>query len=182
MFQLTAFLILSIPLILLSWKSLKRKRSHGFYRFFSWEAILVLFIFKVEFWFYNPLSINQIFSWILLFSSVWFVLAGIITLKKKGKQQNIRQDENLYAFEKTSELVTEGIYKYIRHPLYSSLLILTWGIYLKQPDLILIFVAAFASVLLYLTARADENECISYFGKSYQKYMKKTKRFIPFMF
>jgi len=177
-----AFFILSIPIIVLSWKSLKTKGSHGFYRFFSWEAILVLLVFKIEFWFTNPFSLNQIVSWILLFISIGFVLAGVMTLKKKGKQQNIRQEENLYVFEKTSELVTSGIYKYIRHPLYSSLFLLTWGILFKHPDWILLNVAIFASVFLFLTARADEKECISFFGNSYRKYMRTTKRFIPFIF
>lgn len=177
-----AFVILSIPIIVLSWESLKTKGSHGFYRFFSWEAILVLLIFKVEFWFADPFSWHQIISWILLFISIWFVLIGVITLKKKGKQQNIRQEENLYGFEKTSELVTSGIYKYIRHPLYSSLLLLTWGIYLKTLDWILFVVAFFASVSLHLTARADEKECISFFGDCYRNYMRTTKRFIPFIF
>jgi len=177
-----AFVLLSIPVFLISLKSLKTKGSHGFYRFFSWEAILVLFIFKIKFWFTDPFSWHQILSWILLFVSLWFVFAGIITLKKKGRQQNIRQEENLYAFEKTSELVTTGIYKYIRHPLYSSLFLLAWGIFLKKPDLILLHLTIFASSFLYLTARADEKECINYFGEEYREYMKKTKRFIPFLF
>ena len=103
-------------------------------------------------------------------------------MKKKGKQQNIRQEENLYGFEKTSKLVTSGIYKYIRHPLYSSLFLLTWGILFKHPDWILLNVAIFASVFLFLTARADEKECIKYFGENYRDYMKRTKRFIPFLF
>ena len=176
------FILLSIPILVISWKSLKTKGSHGFYRFFSWEAILVLLIFNIEYWFADPFSLNQISSWILLFISLWFVLAGTIALKKYGKQKQIRSEEKLYAFEKTSELVQTGIYKYIRHPLYSSLLLLTWGIFLKHPDWILLLVAVFASSFLYLTARADENECTYYFGEIYREYMKKTKRFIPFLF
>ena len=129
-----AFIILSVPILFVSRKSLKIKGSHGFYRFFSWEAILVLLIFKIEYWFVNPFSWHQIVSWVLLFASIWFVSSGTITLKRKGKQKNIRQKENLYAFEKTSELVTTGIYKYIRHPLYSSLILLGWGTYFKKPD------------------------------------------------
>lgn len=181
MAYLIAFIILSVPILLISRKSLKTKGSHGFYRFFSWEAILVLLIFKIEYWFVNPLSWHQIISWIFLFSSLCFVLAGIITLKRKGKQKNIRADENLYGFEKTSELVTTGIYKYIRHPLYSSLILLTWGIYLKKPDWILVHVALFATLFLFLTALSDEKECIQYFGDKYKEYMKQTKRFIPYL-
>ncbi|WP_167608724.1 methyltransferase family protein [Maribellus sediminis] len=179
---LLAFILVSLPVLLISWKSLKAKGSHGFYRFFSWEAILVLLIFKIEFWFKDPFSWNQIISWILLFSSLYFVLAGTVMLKKKGQQKKERREENLYAFERTSKLVTTGIYKYIRHPLYASLLLLAWGAYLKQPDWILIHITIFASSFLYLTARADEKECIAYFGAEYEDYMKVTKRFIPFLF
>jgi len=182
MIYLAAFLVLSIPIVLVSWKTLKTKGSHGFYRFFAWEAILVLLIFKIEYWFTDPFSWHQILSWILLFSSLYFVFAGTFTLKKKGKQQNIRDEENLYGFERTTEVVTSGIYRYIRHPLYASLLLLAWGTFLKQPDWILLHVVIIASLFLYLTARADEKECITYFGDKYVEYMKTTKRFIPFIF
>lgn len=182
MIYAVAFLVLSIPIVLLSWKSLKDRTSHGFYRFFSWEAILVLLIFNIEFWFTELYSLHQIFSWILLLISIWLVLTGTTALKKYGKQKQSRNEENLYAFEKTSELVQTGIYKFIRHPLYSSLLFLAWGTFLKRPDWILLHVAVFSSFFLYLTARADEKECIDYFGDNYRNYMKKTKRFIPFIF
>jgi protein-S-isoprenylcysteine O-methyltransferase Ste14 len=39
-----------------------------------------------------------------------------------------------------------------------------------------------ATVFLSLTARADEAECIKFFGTAYEDYMKKTKRFIPILF
>lgn len=182
MSYLIAFIVLSIPVLWLSWKSLKTKGSHGFFRFFSWEAILILLIFKIEYWFTDPLSWHQILSWILLFVSLYMVIAGFVTLQKKGKQKQIRTEENLYDFEKTTELVTTGIYCYIRHPLYASLFFLAWGAYLKQPDWILLHVVIFASSFLYLTARADEKECKAYFGDEYSDYMKRTKRFIPFIF
>ena len=37
-------------------------------------------------------------------------------------------------------------------------------------------------VFLVFTARADESECIQFFGSAYNEYMKKTKMFIPFVF
>lgn len=94
----------------------------------------------------------------------------------------MREDKNLYAFEKTVELVDHGIFGYIRHPLYSSLIFLTWGILLKNPSLSLIVVAAFSTAFLYLTAISDEKECVRFFGDKYLNYMKRTKRFIPFLF
>jgi protein-S-isoprenylcysteine O-methyltransferase Ste14 len=88
----------------------------------------------------------------------------------------------LLAFEKTSALVTTGIYRHIRHPLYSSLLLLIWGAFFKSPTWLGAGLALAASLCLILTAKADEVECINYFGESYREYMKKTKKFIPFLF
>jgi len=182
MTYLIAFVVMSIPIVIISWKSLKHRKSHGFYRFFCWEAMLVLLVFNIEYWFKNPFSVNQVISWFLLLTSLWLVFAGMFNLKRHGKQKTSRKQEGLYTFENTSELVKSGIYKYIRHPMYSSLLILTWAIYLKNPDRILLPVAVISSLFLLLTAFADEKECIDYFGDDYKEYMKNTKRFIPLLF
>jgi protein-S-isoprenylcysteine O-methyltransferase Ste14 len=179
--NLVLFVILSIPVLIISWRTLFNTRSHGFYRFFSWECIIWLFIANYKYWFLNPLSIQQIFSWIFLFWSAYAVIAGVLLLKKSGKPIHDRADGKLFRFEKTSEVVDHGIFRYIRHPLYSSLLFLTWGIFLKNPTGILFLIAVSATVFLFLTAISDEKECLEYFGKSYSEYKKRSKRFIPFI-
>lgn len=85
-------------------------------------------------------------------------------------------------FEKTTALITGGIYAHIRHPLYSSLLLLAWGISFKAPSLPGVLLAHVSTTFLIATARADEAECIRFFGDEYQEYMRTTKRFIPFLF
>jgi protein-S-isoprenylcysteine O-methyltransferase Ste14 len=178
---LIVFGILSIPIIILSWRTFFNPKSHGFYRFFSWECILWLFASNYNVWFDNPFSIIQVISWILLFISIFLVIAGVILLKKAGKPVNSRDDEALFEFEKTSELVETGIFKYIRHPLYSSLIFLTWGIFLKNPSIFLFAIACLSTTFLYTTAICDEKECIRYFGNQYREYMKRTKKFVPFL-
>lgn len=179
--RIIVFGILSLPVVFLSWRTLFAVESHGFYRFFSWECVLWLFVSDYKLWFDDPLSIRQIFSWIFLFLSVYLVVAGVLLLKKKGKPLKNRDEKELFQFEKTSELIDQGIFKYIRHPLYSSLLFLTWGIFLKNIDTSLLFVAVSSSLFLFFTAIFDEKECIKYFGNQYAEYMKRTKRFIPFI-
>lgn len=110
------------------------------------------------------------------------MIVGALTLKKKGNQSKSRNEEELYAFEKTSKLVDTGIYKYIRHPLYSSLIFLTWGIYLKNITISLTIISILSTILLFITARFDEKECIYYFGDEYKEYMKKSKMFVPLIF
>ena len=91
-------------------------------------------------------------------------------------------EPQLLAFEKTSTLVTTGIYRYIRHPLYSSLFLLAWGVFFKASTWIGGILAAAATVLLYVTARADEAECLQFFGSAYHNYMSRNKRFLPYVF
>jgi protein-S-isoprenylcysteine O-methyltransferase Ste14 len=177
-----AFGILSLPIIILSWRTLFNIKSHGFYRFFSWECITWLLVSNLKYWFNHPFSIQQLFSWIFLLFSVYLVISGVLLLKKAGKSDQNRDDKALYQFEKTAELIDTGIYKYIRHPLYASLLFLTWGIYLKQPTALLLIVALISTLFLFLTALFDEKECMLYFGDNYRDYRKRTKRFIPFIF
>ncbi len=84
------------------------------------------------------------------------LLLGIYQLRRDGKPGEQRQDDELYAFERTSQLVTGGIYRFIRHPLFCSLLLLTWGIACKDLHLGTLVLALLASALLYLAARRDE--------------------------
>lgn len=183
MLNLFIFIAISIGLIYISRASLRAPRSHGFYRFFAWECIAALFVLNLDVWFLDPLAWHQLISWFLLIVCTVILIVGVRTLSTRGQPVARRETEpQLLAFEKTSALVTSGIYRYIRHPLYSSLFFLTWGIFFKAltwPGLIL---AVAATLLLLATARADEAECLRYFGSAYQTYMTHTKRFVPFLF
>ncbi len=180
--QLAAFAIASIPVVWISWRSIRSVKNHGFYRFLAWECILWLFILQVSVWFRQPLAWHQVISWVLLFGCCYPVLDGVYQLKKAGKANKNRDDSSLYTFESTTRLVTTGIFRYIRHPMYSSLMILAWGIAMKQPTIHALLVALLANVLVVLTGIMEEAEDIAFFGDSYREYMKKTKRFVPWIF
>jgi protein-S-isoprenylcysteine O-methyltransferase Ste14 len=181
--KLIAFVVLSAGLVYLSRASLRAPRSHGFYRFFAWEFILALFLLQVDHWFEQPFSWHQLISWFLLVICLVPLAFGVQSLVTQGKPLKGRQDEpQLLAFEKTSTLVTSGIYRYIRHPLYSSLLFLAWGIFYKAPSWLALLLTLLATVFLFLTALADEAECLRFFGSPYRDYMQRSKRFVPFIF
>jgi len=181
-FKLIVFILASIGIIYISRASLPHPRTHGFYRFFAWEAILVLAVLNIDHWFDDPFSPWQIVSWLLLVVSLFLVVQSIQLLRLVGKPDKQRQDEALLEIEKTSQLVTIGAYRYIRHPLYSSLLFLTWGIFFKLPSIAGGILAVIATIFLVLTAKAEEAENIHYFGNSYAEYMHRTKMFVPYLF
>ena len=183
MIQIVVFIIASVCFVSISRNMLFRPRSHGFYRFFAWECILALVLMNAPHWMKNPFaSFCQFISGLLLLVSIFLVVHGVHLLKVIGKPNQNRSDAELLAFEKTSHLVTVGAYKYIRHPLYSSLLFLAWGAFFKHPSVLALFLALTASLFLVITARKDESECLQFFGPAYQAYMQETKKFIPFLF
>lgn len=181
MIKLIAFAIGTVLLAYISRRSLQLPRSHGFYRFFAWESILGLILLNISRWETTPFAPHQLISWTLLFLSVFLVAHGVRLLQVVGRPNEERTDNELLPFEKTTRLVTVGVYKYIRHPLYASLLFLAWGAFLKDITMPSLFLAVTASLFLLLTAKSDESECLRHFGSEYRVYMQKTKMFIPFL-
>lgn len=181
--KIIVFVIVSALLLFISRASLRSAGSHGFFRFFAWEAILALFLLNVNFWFRDPFAWHQLIAWTLLMASLIPLGFGVHELRKRGKPAAQRAGEPaLLGFEKTTELVASGIYGFIRHPLYSSLLLLAWGIFFKFPSWPGGGLAGLSTLFLVLTARADERECLKFFGPAYQEYTRKTRMFIPFLF
>jgi protein-S-isoprenylcysteine O-methyltransferase Ste14 len=132
--RLAALLVGTLCLVYVSRASLFVPRSHDFYRLFAWEAILGLALLNVGQWFRDPLGWHQLISWPLLVDSALLVVFGARSLEQLGQPDSQRKDVPLVAFEKSTTLVTTGIYRTIRHPLYSSLLFLALGISCKAPS------------------------------------------------
>jgi hypothetical protein len=183
MARLIAFAFSSVGIVLLSRKSLRDPRSHGFFRFFAFEAILGLVLVNLKRWYRDPLSARQLASWALLTASAPLAGHGFYLLRVVGKPRaGLEGTENLLpGFENTSQLVTVGAYRFIRHPLYSSLLGLTWGVFLKDPSRRGALLAILASVSLLATARAEESENARRFGPAYADYARRMRMLIPFV-
>ena len=79
-------------------------------------------------------------------------------------------------------LVTTGVYRYIRHPQYTGLLLLSLSMILNWatiPLLVLYPVIVFMYVRL---AKREEQDMLKEFGHEYKIYMNRTKRFIPYIY
>ena len=76
--------------------------------------------------------------------------------------------------------VTGGIYNFIRHPQYVSLVICSFGLLLLWPRYIVLL--SFIAMLFayYFLAKVEENECEEKFGQTYIEYKNKTNMFLPF--
>jgi protein-S-isoprenylcysteine O-methyltransferase Ste14 len=172
--NLTAVITGTVVIISFSWfYSVKHGRYHGIPRFFAFESIFLLVLLNIKIWFHDPLSLNQIISWLLLILSVYFGLAGFILLKGNGKSNR--------NFEETTVLVKSGVYSLIRHPLYFSLFLLGTGVMMKNPGIPAVTLSVVNLIAVWITAQTEEKEMIIKFGEQYKEYMKETKMFIPFI-
>lgn len=86
------------------------------------------------------------------------------------------------ATRKEHKLVTRGIYRWIRHPLYTigSSFIISFGIMADNW-----FIAAFgilAFILMASRTPKEEANLIEKFGDEYREYMKRTGRYLPRLF
>ena len=170
----------SVLIVWVSRRSLLHPASHGFYRFFAFEAILASVVLNAPHWFVDPFGPRQLVSWFLLIVSVVLVVAGVVLIRQSGSRQPI-EGSPTFNWENTEGLVTTGVYRYIRHPMYSSLLFLTLGTLLKFVSTSTLVLAGVASLALAATAKAEETENVARFGQEYRDYMQRTSRFVPFL-
>jgi protein-S-isoprenylcysteine O-methyltransferase Ste14 len=172
--ELALLLVGTGALLVVSWRvSLKAGRLHGIYRFFSFESILILGLLNWRYWFVDPFSEHQILSWILLVGSIFPAVLGYRTLQAFGQPQK--------QFENTQSLVRNGIYRYIRHPMYLSLMLLGTGVCLKDPSSISVVLGVINIGALVATALKEETEMLGKFGSDYMTYMNQSKMFIPYV-
>lgn len=161
--------------------SLRHPKSHGFYRFFAWELMLIIVVMNMDGWYYSPPTLDQDISGILMELSLLFAIVSYLSLRRFGRQDESRNDIPLLEFEKTTVLVTYGLYGYIRHPMYNSLILLDWGLFFKRMSWPSGLIAFLACLFLVLAALAEELENTRFFGEKYREYMRRTKRFVPFL-
>jgi protein-S-isoprenylcysteine O-methyltransferase Ste14 len=177
-----AFALVTLALLYIFRRSIRRPESHGFFRFLAWEAIVGLVLLHAPLWFLDWYSAHQMVSWILLIASLFPLVLGVRALRRRESGAGIaRTEPELFGFERTGRLITGGVFKYIRHPMYCSLLLLAWGVFFKSPSAVAGLLASAVTVFLFLAARADERECIAAFGEDYRSYMHETKMFIPYV-
>ena len=177
------FVVVSSVLLYLSRGAITRPRSHGFYRFFAVECIFGLIWINLPVWGDDPLlAPSQFVAQLLLLTSVWLPLHAVRRLRRHGRPSSaVRMDMALLGFEKTTRLVTTGAFRYIRHPMYTALLCLAWGVFLQRFSWLALLLVLASSALIFITAEREEKECLAHFGDAYRDYMRRTRRFVPYL-
>lgn len=76
-------------------------------------------------------------------------------------------------------LVTTGLYRLLRHPQYTGLLLFTLGWILHWPSLVSLALWPLLAAAYFWLARHEERDAETEFGEAWRQYPGNTKRFIP---
>jgi protein-S-isoprenylcysteine O-methyltransferase Ste14 len=172
--ELLLLVVLSGLAVAASMHAWRTHQTYGYFRFLAFESLAALIVSNVGHWFHEPLSLRQILSWMILAGSTVLAIHGVKLLRSVGRARS-------RVMEDTQTVVQTGVYRYIRHPLYASLLFFGWGVFCKGLDLLSFLLALTATTFLIVTARYEERFNIAYFGSAYAEYMKRTKMFVPLL-
>jgi protein-S-isoprenylcysteine O-methyltransferase Ste14 len=78
------------------------------------------------------------------------------------------------------KLVTHGPYRWVRHPMYTSLFLMGLGFLLLTANgMVGGLMLASVALLVWVRLRGEENLLIDTFGEQYREYMQRTGRFLP---
>jgi protein-S-isoprenylcysteine O-methyltransferase Ste14 len=114
--------------------------------------------------------------------SIGFMILAVLLLLRTFKDLGKQYSPTLQIFEYHG-LITSGIYKYVRHPMYLTALLLLIAQSLSLPNRIGLGSNAIAfGLLLFLRIPAEEKMLIKEFDMEYKKYMERTAKLVPFVY
>jgi protein-S-isoprenylcysteine O-methyltransferase Ste14 len=79
-------------------------------------------------------------------------------------------------------LVTDGIYKWVRHPQYVGLFLVSVGLLIQWPTIATLASWPILMGVYYRLAKREEREMEMRFGENYLSYSKRVRGFFPFGF
>jgi protein-S-isoprenylcysteine O-methyltransferase Ste14 len=112
---------------------------------------------------------------------VIFLIGGLITaiVARKTLARNWSGNVEL---KEDHQLITTGVYKYIRHPIYTGVSFMGLGTFILYHSLLsLLFVLILVWFFMY-KLKKEEVLLLKHFPKEYPGYIKKTKALIPFIY
>ena len=90
-----------------------------------------------------------------------------------------RNEEDPNPTTQSNKLITSGIYKYIRNPMYLALVILQIGLGISLSFLHISFMSIFTAITLhYFIIKREETYLRNLFGIDYESYKAKSRRWI----
>jgi len=82
-------------------------------------------------------------------------------------------------FRSRGQLVTGGLYKFVRHPQYSGIFLAAVGFLIQWPTILTIVLFPLVVIMYVRLARMEENDAFAMFGEAYHSYYERIPAFVP---
>jgi methanethiol S-methyltransferase len=130
---------------------------------------LIFYIFSPVFDYPNLVPISRhVFGSFGMIAGTWLTLSGIVLVILGWRK-----------IHKSEGLVTDGIYRYIRHPQYTGLFLIMFGWLLHWPTLLTLIILPILVFVYYRLAVSEESALAQHFGEPFETYKRQTPRFLP---
>ena len=77
-----------------------------------------------------------------------------------------------------NEPLTKGLYRYSRHPLYVTQLVIFIGVGIASASWVFLLFSIVYAILSFVIAIPEERFCLEKYGNAYREYMNRTPRWI----
>lgn len=147
------------------------KEGSGKWMFFIAGSTTVLCWALFVLGFRNPTSqVVFILGNIVVGAGVLLIVLAISTLRKRGAPK-VGQD-----FAATTEVVREGVYGVVRHPLYLGWLLTYPAAMMVSQHWLVVVLGTLGMVSVVAIAKAEDGELVVKFGPAYEEYMAEVPR------
>lgn len=117
----------------------------------------------------RDISFKYIGIALLIISLIWVLIAQF----QMKNSWRIGIDEKL-----KTELITSGLFKYSRNPIFLGMLLSLIGLFFTLPTLISLIFFIISTILIQTQIRLEENFLLNQHGKDYLQYKAKVRRFL----
>ena len=130
---------------------------------------------------------NLKFQFFALIGLAFVIIGGYLRIKarlelrKKAGFDNLVSTSRLQIVE-GQQLVKDGLYKHLRHPVYLGEILRNLGIVSIFSSGIGILFIMVGTIFLLFRIKTEEEMLVEAFGSDYEDYKRKTKRLIPYIY
>jgi len=142
----------------------------------------------IAYWYADKPLMLQVPSW-LTWVGWGIVLAGLVVNKMAVDNYDRSEFLGLSYLQQPpgdyvslgGELRRTGLNAWVRHPIYTSILLMVWGWFLANANTAVFTVASSTTFYTFIGIFFEERKLVREFGDAYQQYQREVKMLIPFL-
>ena len=132
-----------------------------------WAIGYVMAVRTASAYLYKPTFLTSVLAWLLILAGGVVIVLGIKVLKWRAAAPSAQDT-----------LVVQGVYAYIRHPLYSGMMLELSGLFLYIPSITVLVACVLGLLWVMIQARLEEMDLVQRLP-AYLEYMQRVARFVP---